>query len=264
LAASLWTQAQQLAHTSLAVFRSEAQANIAEARAVEDAAKQRIELTSVELARAQQSLETADARMRSVEQTLSAETATRVAIEQQLQIARETATAAQQATDVARREFAAELEKLRAAAPLSEERSQAVEQRGQFELDRERTAAAWLQKDLEAIREASAAAEARHRAEVEILQALVGDLRQRAGVLEGNVEAMKSSQDKLATTLSEARVRLEHAQAQVTTLTLDRDNWQRSAAEATQTVDELRHELESRPKGKSTRLNSRSKANPKG
>ena len=252
LAATLWTKAQGLAQASLAALQSEAQARVAEAKAGEDAAKQHLETVSADLADARQAMEATQERIRAVEQTLAGETATRKATAEQLRAAQEANAAAQQATEDARREFAAELEKLRTAAKLSEERYQAAEQRALLEIDRERTTATRTQKELEAAREVAAAA-TRHRAEIEALQTQMGDLRQHAGVLEGNLQAMKSSQERLVADLSEAQDRLEHAQAQVTTVAVDRDNWQRSTVEATQTIEALRRELEERPKAKSGR-----------
>jgi chromosome segregation ATPase len=259
LAAALWTQAQQLSQESLATLRAEAQNEVAEAKAARDVAMGSLDVASIELSSARQTLLAANQRVSQIEQELAAETATRVAIGQQLTVARDAIAAAQLATEDARREFSSELEKLRSAAQLSEDRYRAAEQRALLEIDRERSAGVRLQKELDAVRDASTAAVSRHRLEIEPLQAQIGDLRQRNGVLEGNLQAMRSAQDKLSSDLSAAQNGLSLVSSQVAALAVDRDAWQRAAAEAEQSVRNLQRQLGARSKAKAAPSGSRAK-----
>ncbi|MFD2274459.1 hypothetical protein ACFS07_34575 [Undibacterium arcticum] len=130
-------------------------------------------------------------------------------------------TSHQQLLEDARRDFAAELDKLRAAAQLAEERFRAAETRALLEIDRERRAAVKLQKELDAARNAGNLAAERHRAEVAALQDQLGDFRQKAGMLEGNLQAVITARDVAVTELKGIQTQLANATAQMSLLRTD-------------------------------------------
>jgi len=90
----------------------------------------------------------------------------------------------------ARADFSSELEKLRASAGLAEERLRAAEKRALLEIERERVASARIQKELDAATRRTEQSEARHRSELQVVQAQLADARHQAGVLEGSLAAM--------------------------------------------------------------------------
>ncbi|MFD2274298.1 hypothetical protein ACFS07_33460 [Undibacterium arcticum] len=85
----------------------------------------------------------------------------------------------QQRLEDARRDFTAELDKLRAAAQLADERFRAAETRALLEIDRERSAGTKLQKELDTVRAAANQAAERHRSETAAIQDQLGGLRQK-------------------------------------------------------------------------------------
>src|SRR3546814_20602517 len=86
--------------------------------------------------------------------------------------------ALQRQLEDARREFTVELDKLRVAAELADERSRSTEKRMLLDMDRERTASAKLQKELEALTAESLRVAGEHRKELNLLQQTLGDRRQ--------------------------------------------------------------------------------------
>ena len=190
LTATLWATAQAAANESLAAFRSEAQVAVAEAKATLAAAEADRDAARQALATTQHALDQATHRLSTLEQQLAAAGATSAALEAQLQQAKADNDAHQQRLTEARKDFATELDKLRAAAALANERFRAAETRALLEIDRERSTAAKLQKELDTARTVANQAVERHRSEVAALQGQVGDLRQKTGMLEGNLQAV--------------------------------------------------------------------------
>jgi hypothetical protein len=153
----------------------------------------------------------------------------------------------QQQLQDARREFTAELDQLRAANQLANERSLAVETRALLEIDRERTALARLQKELDAVRAAAikAALHAveRHRIDVDALQVQLGDQRQQGGVLQGQLQGQLQSaianRDAIALELTQAKAQSSAASAQASALQSELNHWQRQHEEAQRLLAEV-------------------------
>lgn len=148
LVASLWSAAQGAAQEGLATLRSEAQARVAEARQAQATAEADRDAARASQALISQTLEQAHARVGELEQAVAAREATIAALEAQLQHARGENSGLLQKLDDARRDFGLELERLRSAANLAEERFRASEARALMEIDRERTAASKLHKEV--------------------------------------------------------------------------------------------------------------------
>ncbi|MFC6522893.1 ATPase [Undibacterium arcticum] len=240
LVATLWSAAQAQAHETLASFQGEAQVAVIEAKAALAAAEADLDKAHQTRQKVQQALGQANERIAALGQQLATGGATNAALESQLVQAKEENTSHQQLLEDARRDFAAELDKLRAAAQLAEERFRAAETRALLEIDRERRAAVKLQKELDAARNAGNLAAERHRAEVAALQDQLGDFRQKAGMLEGNLQAVITARDVAVTELKGIQTQLANATAQMSLLRTDAENWQRQAEEAKRTVAEMR------------------------
>ncbi len=251
LTATLWASAQQLAHETLAACRLEAQQQVDAA----SAALAATQLASTALQGRLQDQENISAqalrRIGALEQDAAGLMATNLALAAQLQQAKEQATAQQQQAreqfmldqqahqqqlQDARREFTAELDQLRAANQLANERSLAVETRALLEIDRERTALARLQKELDAVRAAAikAALHAveRHRIDVDALQVQLGDQRQQGGVLQGQLQSAIANRDAIALELTQAKAQSSVASAQASALQSKLNHWQRQHEEA--------------------------------
>ncbi len=241
LAATLWTSAQSLAQESLTAYRGEAQASVVEAKAKLEAAKGAQEVAQRQLENSEEAHQVAQRRISALEQSAAAMAATNAALESQLQQAREENTAQQRQLAEARQEFTAELDKLRAMTQLAEERFIESEKRALLEIDRERSAAAKLQKELVAARATVAQVTERYRKETTSVQVQLGDLRQQLGVLEGNLQAVTASRDIASNDLKAAQVSLADMTTQLMLTRNEAETWRRQAEANQSTVADPHH-----------------------
>jgi chromosome segregation ATPase len=231
LTAALWSNAQAQAHETLASYQSEAQAAVLEAKAALTVAETQRDTSIQVLKETERALTDARERIGTLDQQLAAAGATHAALESQLTHAKMENAAHQQRLEDARRDFSSELDKLREAAKLAEERLRAVETRALLEIDRERNSGAKLQKELDATRAASNQATERNRSALAATQEQLGDLRQRVGMLEGNLQAVTATRDLTIGELKTAQAQLADALGQTTYLRVEIENWHRKAEE---------------------------------
>lgn len=240
LIGALWTKAQGQAHESLAALKADAEAAILEAKTGMAEAGAARDAAHLELRGVTANFDAATAKVRELEQFLAGEAATRAALEAQLRSANQATADQQKAMDDARRDFSSELEKLRDALKVTEERYQAAESRALLEIDRERTIAAKLQKDLDHARAMSAEAADRHRTESHSLQDEIGNQRQRIGHLEGELRAIGGSRDQLLSDLTQERGAVRDLSARLAAVSHESESWQQKAIEAHRELDILR------------------------
>lgn len=254
LTATLWLAAQAQSDATLASYRSEAQALVAEAKTALATTESERDMARQEQEKAHLILDQANSRIGTLEQHVAAARATNAALESQLQEAKLDNTTHQQRLEDARREFTAELDKLRAATQLAEERFLAAGTRALLEIDHERTAAAKLQKELDAVRTSATQAAERHRSDMASLQVELGDYRQKTGILEGNLQAVMANLDKAISEIKTVQAQLADAAKQVYLAGTETKNWRRQAEESQRMLAELRK------LAKPLRISSKSKA----
>lgn len=250
----LWTKAQTQADAELAALRAQAQDEIVsiksgknQAEAERDGARQQLEETTAVLSKA-------EAHIRELEQTIAGEVATRSALEQQLVDARQAGAEQLAAMAAARRDFASELDKLREALKVTEERYRSAEARALMEIDRERTVAAKLQKDIEGVRTGVADAADRHKTEVLSLQEQIGNQKQRIGHLEGELRAILASRDQLHAELAQERETLRDVSARLSSAIHEAEGWQQKTIDAHQELETLRSARQRRTRKDSAQL----------
>ena len=193
LAAALWMRAVDLAQDQLAAAQLEAQRSIADAQARQTQAQAERDQVRQELVGSAAALDGAQTRITELEHALAISVAAASALQDQLGLAQQGEQQLQRALETARHDFASELDKLRADGKGAQERLKAAETRALLEIDRERQAAARLQKELGAASRKAEQGVSRHREEVQKLQGQLGDLRQQVGVLEGNLDALRTA-----------------------------------------------------------------------
>lgn len=150
----------------------------------------------------------AQARIQELELAQAAADATRQALEAENARQQDEIGARDQALVQARADFSDELEKLRDGAGLAEDRLRAAEKRALLEIERERAAGARFQKELDVAVRRTEQGDARHRSELQTLQAQLADARHQAGVLEGNLAAMREANAGYAQELAMLRQQL--------------------------------------------------------
>jgi len=228
LAAAVWTRAVDMAQDQLATAQLEAQRTVAEAQAQQTRAEAERDQVRQELTGSAAALDAAQTRITELDQALAISEATALTLHEQVRLGQQGEQQLQRALETARHDFAFELDKLRADGKLAQERLKAAETRALLEIDRERQAAARLQKELDTAGRKAEQGVGRHRDDVQKLQGQLGDLRQQVGVLEGNLDALRTAnaryideaaqareqRDQLALALTNARVK---RQAQIVT-----------------------------------------------
>jgi chromosome segregation ATPase len=218
LVASIWTKATASAQAALEALRTDAEAEKASARDEVASLQAGLARTETALEQRTSALLAAQVRIQELEQGQAAGEATRRALEAEITRLQDESAARDRALVQARADFSVELDKLRSSADLAEERLRAAEKRALLEIERERSVSARSQKELEAAARRAEQSEARHREEIQALQAQLGDARHRAGVVEGNLEALRSSNAASARELDTLRLQLATTVAnQVTT-----------------------------------------------
>jgi chromosome segregation ATPase len=236
---ALWASAQSLAQESLATFKADAQAAIAQAQAQRTTAESECNAARSSLAQSQQTLHDALVRMSELEQSLAAANATNVLLESQLQQARIDQESREQKLEDARRAFSVDLEKMREATKMTEARYQAAEKRALLDIDRERTHAAKLQKELTMIRASLDETSQRHGTEVAALQHQIGELRQNAGVLEGKLQSLTTSSLKLERDYNESLNQLVGLRDKLLKSENESQEWKNHAHEYLRRLNEL-------------------------
>src|ERR1700692_1067211 len=205
LAAALWTRAVDTAQDQLATAQLEAQLAVADAQAGQAHAEAERDQLRQELTGSAAALDAAQTRITELEQALAISVAATSALQEQVRFAQLGEQTLQQALEAARRDFTSELDKLRADGRLAQERLKAAETRALLEIERERQAAARLQRELDAATRKAEQGITQHRDEVQKLQSQVGNLRQQVGVLEGNLDALRTANTRYIDEAAQAR-----------------------------------------------------------
>jgi chromosome segregation ATPase len=205
LAAALWTRAVDMAQDQLAAAQLEAQRSVADAQAWQVRAEAERDQSRQELTGSAAALDGAQTRITELDQALAISVAATSTLQDQLRLAQQGEQQLQRALETARRDFASELDKLCADGALAQERLKAAETRALLEIDRERQAAARLQKELGAATRKAEQGSTRHQEEVQKLHGQLGNLRQQVGVLEGNLDALRAANARYADEVAQAR-----------------------------------------------------------
>ncbi|WNC94374.1 DNA-binding protein [Paraburkholderia sp. FT54] len=208
LVATLWTRSTTSAQAALEALRTDAEAEKASARNEVSSLQAELVRTETALEQRTGALLAAQVRIQELEQVQTAGEATRQALGTQIALQQDEIGARDRALAQARADFSGELDKLRSSAELAEERLRAAETRALLEIERERGVSARSQKELEAAARRAEQSEIRHREETQTLQVQLGDARHRAGVVEGNLEALRSSNAAYIKELDALRLQL--------------------------------------------------------
>jgi chromosome segregation ATPase len=213
LVATLWAKSTTSAQAALEALRTDAEAEKASAR--NEVASLQAEFARTETALEQRTgaLLAAQVRIQELEQAQAAGEATRQALETEIARQQDEIGARDLALVQARADFSEELEKLRASAGLAEERLRATEKRALLEIERERVASTRLQKELDAATRRTEQGDARHRSELQAVQAQLADARHQAGVLEGSLVAVRDASAGYARELGVLRQQMTGAVA---------------------------------------------------
>jgi chromosome segregation ATPase len=208
LVATLWTRSTASAQGALDALRVEVEADRAAAQNAVTSMQGELARTETALEQRTAALLAAQVRIQELEQAQAAGEATRRALEAEIARQQDEIGARDRALAQARADFSGELDKLRSSAELAEDRLRAAEKRALLEIERERGVSARSQKELEGAARRAEQTETRHRDDIQALQVQLGDARHRAGVVEGNLEALRSSNAAYVRELDALRLQL--------------------------------------------------------
>ncbi|MGF6638394.1 DNA-binding protein [Paraburkholderia sp. MM6662-R1] len=205
LVAALWTRATASAEAALDALRDEVEAQRVEAQRSVVAARDELGRVETALEQRTAALLAAQVEVRELEKAQAEGHAARQACEAEVVRLKAEALVRDRELDKVREGFSRDLEKLRESAERAEERLRASEKRALLEIDRERGAAAKLQKDLDAAVKRADSRGADHHRAVEALRAQLGDVRHQAGVLQGRLDAVLATNVTLQQQLAALR-----------------------------------------------------------
>lgn len=234
LVATLWTNAQVAAQESLTAYRAEAQEIVIQAKATAAAATADRDAERLAVQSLKRELGLAGEKISTQREELAVAEEMRTSLLLRLDEAKHDNAALQRQLEDARREFTVELDKLRAAAQLADERSRSTEKRMLLDMDRERTASARLQKELDALTAASLRTADEHRQELNLLQHTLGDSRQKNGQLEGTLQAVTANLDRANLEAKQIQTQLNDATAQAILYRSQAEDLRRQCEEAQQ------------------------------
>ncbi|WP_187619570.1 DNA-binding protein [Paraburkholderia sp. UCT2] len=205
LVATLWKRATGAAQDALEVLRVDVEEVRQTAAASVAAMRADLERAHTALEQRTAALLAARGRVQALEQAQVAAEATRGALEGEIARLQQHGRERDAALEQARTDFTAELDKQQASAKLAETRLQAAEKRALLEIERERATNARLQRDAAAAAQRAAHNEASARTANQTLQTQLGSLRHQAGVLEGQLDALRASHHAQARELETLR-----------------------------------------------------------
>ncbi|MPW21508.1 ATPase [Paraburkholderia sp. CNPSo 3157] len=193
LVATLWTRATASAQAELDALRADVEGERTAAEQRIAAARAELERTETALEQRTAALLAAQVEVRELEKAQAEGHAARQAMEAEIVRLKSEALARDRELEQVRDGFSRDLEKLRETAAQSDERLRATEKRALLEIDRERGAAAKLQKELDEANRRADRRDAEHRRAVEAMQAQLGDARHQTGVLQGRLDAVQAT-----------------------------------------------------------------------
>jgi chromosome segregation ATPase len=236
LVATLWKSAQSKSLESLSTLQAEAAAVVERAKASLASAQAERAGALQALADTQMQLGTSEDAAALLRQELAAAAATRDGLERRLEDARRELDVMQARMEQSSAEHTAERERLADRTRLAEDRFAHMERRALLEIDRERTAAAKLQKKAEVERAEQRAALERARTEQNATQATIGQFKEQTSALQNSVRTLTNERDRERAELQSVRERLEAAIRQAATdsarANLLREELERSRAKA--------------------------------
>ncbi|EIM98537.1 hypothetical protein WQE_23453, partial [Paraburkholderia hospita] len=193
------------AQAELDALRAEVEAQRTEAEQRVAAARGELDRTETALEQRTAALLAVQVEVRELEKAQAEGHAARQALEAELVRLKSEAAARDRELEKVREGFSRDLDKLRETAERAEERLRATEKRALLEIDRERGAAAKLQKELDETTRRADRRDADHHRAVEALQAQLGDARHQAGVLQGRLDAVQATNVTLQQQLAARR-----------------------------------------------------------
>jgi len=215
LLATLWTQAQASAQASLAAHRQQADEAVARSRAEVAALQAERDEQHHTIAGLQAELARANQQIDAQREDLAAAHQARAALMTMLERAQLEQRELQQQLEAARQAFSAELDQLRAAAKLTEERTWATEKRLLVDLDRERTGSVKLRKELETVRAESARAADEQRQQRHAIELRLSENQRENARLEALLQAAGAKLAQAESELEALRARAHPAQPDV-------------------------------------------------
>lgn len=189
LVASLWSNAQAGADQALQAYRQEADAAVQQMRAEVAAAEADKKGLLHTIDHLNSELRRANEQLTAQRDELITAAALQSALQAALDDEKNVSDNLQRQLEAARLQFGSELEKLRDAARLADERTRATEKRLLLEIDRERTLQVAARKEAEALAADLRHLTGQHKQEVMAMQQELGIARHDNGKLEGELSA---------------------------------------------------------------------------
>lgn len=204
----LWHQARDSAQTNFSIQIAEANEQIALARQEAIAECELQSSTQAELDSTIPKLKNALQQLAESEKNHAVDITTLARLEKTLQTLQDQREYLERGLEAARQGFSADLDKVKVALAMAEERYRALEARSLLEIDRERQLSKKLDKDNSALRAALRDQDRVHMKELSSAQKMISNLRERLGIASGQIRELKQQQRVVARKMASMEMKL--------------------------------------------------------
>lgn len=230
-AATLWLRAQEAAKSNFATQITEANEKVELAQQEKEIAQQNCELLEAKLNQCQDELENASQRLVESEKKHAVDMSVLAALEKSLITRQKERMQLERSLEAARQEFSSDLDKVNVALAKAEERYRALEARALLDLDRERQRAIKLEKEISKSGDDLQRLNQRHLKELAAAKEINADVREKLGMLNGQITQVKEHQKQTVKKLEITERKLVTCNSKLTQLQLTQLQSKRSIRE---------------------------------
>lgn len=197
LMTTIWSKAQIAAHESLTALRSEVEAKVTELQAERDTIASNRDVVVLKLRNTEEKLTDQFHRAKELEQLLLSSERQRRSLEHQLSQSKTDLEEIRQAMENNRKHLEAEVARLHESIDDIHELSKKELSQAMREINREQSRVTELETALATARDACSNLQYQHKIETNSLKNQIGDLREKAGELNGKLQLLKSNNEQL-------------------------------------------------------------------
>jgi len=209
LIGDIWNQAQEAAQVNFSIQMAEASEKIAQAQHEANMEREKRESIEAALKSTRVELENAIQRLAESEKNRAVGISTLASLEKSLKRLQNERDQSEHSLERARQAFSADLDKVNVALAKAEERYRALESRALLEVDRERQRAGKLEKEIAKRGDSLREQQRQHSKELAAAQKVNSDLREKLGLISGQLSQLKLQQKETAKKLNAVQRTLE-------------------------------------------------------
>ena len=201
----LWKEAQANAQSNFSAQADEANKKIAEAQAEMGVERDKRQKCEAEIKTLRDELETAQVRLAESGKKRAVDISALDNLRKSLKTLQNDREQLEHGLEAARQAFSTDLDKVNVSLAKAEERYRALEARSLLEVDRERQRSTKLEKELSQLRDVQRKQQQLHNKEIAASHKIHSSLREKLGLLNGQLAVSKRQQNETAKKLNSAQ-----------------------------------------------------------